>query len=283
MRPELKISIFVLLTILPCNSCKKEGDVSQENTELKVIVSDLLFAEGPAYYEGSLYFSDIQANKIYKWNESDGLQTFKENSGGANGLFFDNSGNLIVCEGTNRRITSIDQNQNLTIFADKFEDKSFNEPNDLWISPNGNIYFSDPVFTGTLSQSGEYVYCILSSGKQVIKVADDLLKPNGIIGNSAGTKIYIADYGASKIYQYSISSDGTLNNKQLFADVQADGLTIDNEENIYAASKSIMKYNLNGDFLESIDISGTLTNLFYVKTENILYLTTHNEVYQIHF
>ncbi len=283
MKIEIKILVFILFAILTCNSCKKEDDDSPENTEPKVIVSDLLFAEGPAYYDGSLYFSDIQANIIYKWDSTNGLKILRENSGGANGLFFDNSGNLIVCEGTNKRITSIDKNQNLTILADKFDDKPFNEPNDLWISPNGNIYFSDPVFTGTLTQSGEYVYCVLSSGNQVIKVADDLVKPNGIIGNSDGTKLYIADYGASIIYQYSISTDGILSNKQVFAEVQADGLTIDNEENIFAASKTIMKYNSNGEFLESIEISGTLTNLCFVKTENILFATTHNEIYQINF
>jgi len=110
-----------------------------------------------------------------------------------------------------------------------------------------------------------------------------LVKPNGIIGHSDGTKLYIADYGASKIYQYSISPDGNLNNNQLFANIQADGLTIDNEGNIYAASKSIMKYNSNGEFLESIEISGILTNLCFIETENVLYATTHNEVYQINF
>jgi len=126
MTTKIKILIFVLSAIVSLNSCKKDENIEPENAETKIIVSDLLFAEGPAYYEGNLYFSDIQANKIYKWNTTAGLQVFKETTGGANVLYFDNSGTLIVCEGTNKRITSIAKNLNLTILADKFDDKPFN-------------------------------------------------------------------------------------------------------------------------------------------------------------
>jgi gluconolactonase len=282
MKATIEFSLL-FLSLLFVISCKKEDNSSTENSKPIIIASNLQFAEGPAYYNGILYFSDIQANKIYKWNKTSGLQVFKANSGGANGLYFDNSGNLIVCEGSNKRVTSINPNLAVTILADKFENKQFNEPNDLWISPTGNIYFTDPVFTGTLTQSGENVYCILSSNKQIIKVAGDLVKPNGIIGNADGTKLYIADYGASIIYQYSISSDGTLTNKQIFANVLTDGLTIDNEGNIYAASQAIMKYNSVGGLIKSTEISGIITNLCFVETENILFVTTHNEVYQINF
>lgn len=281
-------SVIRLVVVFSCSivlgySCNKDDANENKNTEPQTIVSGLLFAEGPAFYNGSLYFSDIQANKIYKWNESTGSQVFIENSGGANGLYFDVAGNLNVCEGTNKRITSIAQNKTVTVLADKFENKPFNEPNDLWIAPGGNIYFTDPVFSGTLTQTGQYVYCILSSNKQIIKVANDLVKPNGIIGNIEGTELYIADYGASEIYRYSVSPDGTLSNKQLFASVKADGLTVDSQGNIYAASDAIMIYNSQGNLTARIQISGTLTNLCIVETQNqkTLFATTHNEVFKI--
>jgi len=285
MRHHLKTYLFVGISFFVCNSCENDTVKPQDEKEKETltIAYDLMFAEGPAYYNGILYFSDIQANKIYTWNETQGLQVYKENSGGANGLYLDKSGQLIICEGSNKRITSIDTSGNTTILADEFEGTPFNEPNDVWVASNGNIYFTDPVFSETLSQSGEYVYCILSSNKQIIKVADDLVKPNGIVGNADGTKLFIADFGASKIYQYVISADGTLNDKKLFTDVQADGLTIDTEENVYAASKSIMIYNSDADYINSIDVDETLTNLFYAETENskLLFVTTHSNVYQI--
>jgi hypothetical protein len=69
----------------------------------------------------------------------------------------------------------------------------------------------------------------------------------------------------------------------LFANVQADGITIDDEGNLYAASNEILKFNQQGILTKSLSISGTLTNLFYAKVNNsqLLYATTHNQVYQI--
>jgi gluconolactonase len=261
-------------------SCKKDVVEIQTESELQCVVSDLQFGEGPAYYNGYLYFSDIKANIIYRWNETSGKTIFRENSGGANGLFFNELGNLLACEGSNKRIVSIDPSLKVTVITDSFGGKPYNEPNDLWISPSGNIYFTDPVFTGTQTQDGLNVYCVMAATGAVVKVISDLVKPNGIIGNSSGTLLYVADYGASKIYKYSISSDGSLGNKQLFASVQADGLTIDNDGNLYTASNEVLKFNTNGVLLKRFQVPGTITNLCFSKaaTER-LFITTHTGLY----
>ena len=278
--PKALLVIIVILQLLLGSSCKKDIVEIESESELQCVVSDLQFGEGPAYYNGYLYFSDIKANTIYRWNGSSGNTIFRENSGGANGLYFSSGGNLVVCEGGNKRIVSIDPSQKVTVITDSFGSKPYNEPNDLWISPSGNTYFTDPVFTGTQTQDGQYVYCVLATTGSVVKVISDLVKPNGIIGNLTGTLLYVADYGASKIYKYSISSDGSLGNKQLFASVQADGLTIDNDGNLYAASTEVLKFNTNGVLLKRFQVPGTITNLCYIKasTER-LFITTHTGLY----
>lgn len=280
---RLIVSMFIYAQlVIALTACEKDNELQEVNEpQLQKIVSNLLFAEGPAYFNEELYFSDIQANKIYKWNENDGSQTFMNNSGGANGICIDKSGNLIVCQGGNKQIVSIDESQDITVLTDTYNNTPYNEPNDVWVAPNGNIYFTDPLFTGTLSQPGEYVYCLLASSGEVIKVIDDVVRPNGIIGTSDGSTLYVADYGASQIYQYTISSNGTLNNKQVFAGVQADGLSIDTEGNIYAASEDVMIYNSSGELLKTIEIPGTLTNICIVEDEDtIAFITTHNAVYK---
>jgi len=277
---NFQAALLVIFQILLWTSCKKNIVETHSENELLRIVSDLQFAEGPAYYNGNLYFSDIKANRIYKWNETAGSTVFMENSGAANGLYFNAQGNLLVCQGGNKRIVSIDPSLKVTVITDSFGGKPYNEPNDLWISPSGNIYFTDPAFTDTQTQDGQNVYCVLAATGSVIKAIDDLVKPNGIIGNSAGTLLYVTDYGASKIYRYSISADGSLSNKQLFASVQADGLTIDGEGNVYAASSAVLKFNANGVLLESFQVPGTITNLCYVKaTREELFITTHTGLF----
>jgi|WetSurMetagenome_2_1015567.scaffolds.fasta_scaffold00070_17 gluconolactonase len=271
----------LILCCILSMSCNEENDITLAENSLIEIVDNLKFAEGPAYHSGNLFFSDIDAEKIYKWNNASGLSVFRENTGRANGLCFDNDDNLVICEGGNKRIVSISQTSELRIITDEFSNKPYNEPNDLWISPVGNIYFTDPVFTGTLSQDGEHIYCILAVSGEVIRVTDDLVKPNGITGNKDGSVLYIADYGASSIYRYNVRSDGTLENKQLFAAIKADGIDTDSDGNLYAASDGIRIYNPSGNLIKTITVSGTTTNICIAEEEiRTLYITTHSTVYK---
>jgi len=283
MKPIFNKASLLIIVLLPflCGCGKDNKNIAVDDPDPEIIGDNLQFAEGPAFLNGYLYFSDIVAGKIYLWSEAAGLQLFMENMAGPNGLYFDNNGNLLVCEGAEKRIVSVNAGREVTVITDKFSNAPYNEPNDIWISREGNIYFSDPVFTGTLTQAGENVYCVLASTGEVIKVIDDLVKPNGIIGNSAGTMLYVADYGDSKIYQYSILPDGTLSDKKLFAGIQADGLSIDSDGNIYAASSDVMVYNSDGQFVKAIQIPGTITNICVVEDNGkTAFITTHNAVYK---
>ncbi|MCP4536924.1 MAG: SMP-30/gluconolactonase/LRE family protein, partial [Chloroflexi bacterium] len=158
------------------------GSVVAEGAEPALVADGLSFAEGPAVdAKGNLYFSDITANRIYKWTSAGGLTVFKENSGGANGLFFDPDGNLPACEGSNGRVVSIDSAGSVTVLADSYNAAPFNEPNDLWVAPDGGVYFTDPVYNATLVQDGEHVYYISPDRSSVTRVIADMVRPNGII------------------------------------------------------------------------------------------------------
>jgi gluconolactonase len=66
-----------------------------------------------------------------------------------------------------------------------------------------------------------------------MRVADDLVKPNGIIGTPDGRTLYIADHGAGQTYGYDIASDGSLSGKTLVADRGSDGMTLDTDGNLF--------------------------------------------------
>lgn len=92
------VGLMVLLSVAVAG-CGKE--------EVEKLAGGFRFTEGPAAdAEGNIFFTDIPNNRIHKWSLDGMLSTFRENSGGANGLFFDQEGNLLVCEGGNRRLSS---------------------------------------------------------------------------------------------------------------------------------------------------------------------------------
>ena len=193
------------------------------------------FTEGPACDSlGNIYFTDIRNNRIHKWSVDGKLTTFRENSGAANGLYFNEKGNLLACEGGNRRVTRISLDGEVTVLAESYKGKKLNSPNDLWIDPGGGVYFTDPRYGNPegLEQGGFHVYYLAADGQALVRVIDDLVKPNGVIGSTDGKLLYVADPGDNKTYRYRIQSAGKLADRKLFANHGSDGMTLDERGNL---------------------------------------------------
>ena len=242
------------------------------------------FTEGPAAdAQGNVFFSDIPNNRILKFSTSGKLTTYRENSGGANGLYFDTSGNLLVCEGNNRRVVSLDPQQKVTVLADKYDNKKLNKPNDLWIDPQGGVYFSDPIYGQVdQEQDGQHVYYITPDRKKIIRVIDDYVRPNGLIGTPDGKTLYVTDRGDTKTYSYTINPDGTLSDKKLFAPVGSDGMTLDNEGNLYLTTRSVQVYNSTGTKIDTIELPEIPANVCFGDPDyKTLYITAQTSLYSL--
>ena len=220
------------------------------------------FTEGPAVdAKGNVFFTDIPKNLIYKCSIDGKMSVWRKDSGGANGLFFDARGNLLACEGNLGRVTSTTPKGKVTVLAGKYDGKRFNKPNDLWVDPDGGVYFSDPVYGRVkITQGGQHVYYISPDGKKITRVIDDMKKPNGVVGTPDGKVLYVADHGAGKVYRYDIAKPGVLSGKQQFAPVACDGMTLDNEGNVYLTEKTVLVYNAKGKRIEQIDVPMRPTN-----------------------
>ncbi|HVE41524.1 MAG TPA: SMP-30/gluconolactonase/LRE family protein [Planctomycetota bacterium] len=223
----------MIVTMLLC--CLAQSDLAAG--EPKKLAGDMKFTEGPvADGKGKVYYSDIPANRIMVWDGKEN-KVWREDSGGANGLKIDKDGNLVACEGGNRRITRIAiADQKVTVLADAFDGKKLNSPNDLAIDAKGGIYFSDPRYgkRDGMELDKEAVYYILPGGGKTIRVADDLTRPNGV--HIDKDKIYIADTGTNKTWVYGMNDDGTLKDKKEFVAKGSDGVKVDEKGNVYLAT-----------------------------------------------
>jgi gluconolactonase len=200
--------------------------------EVKRLADGMKFTEGPvADGKGAIFFSDIPNNRILKWDRN-GLSTWMEDSQGANGLKFDRDGNLVVCQGGGRRVVRIAPDRKLAVVADAFEGKKLNSPNDLALDAKGGVYFTDPRYgkRDDMELDKEAVYYVPPGGK-AIRVADDLVRPNGI--HVDGAKLYVADAGGGKTYVYGMNADGSLKDKKEFCAKGSDGMKVDEKGNVY--------------------------------------------------
>nr|WP_315247605.1 SMP-30/gluconolactonase/LRE family protein [uncultured Flavobacterium sp.] len=248
------------------------------------------FTEGPAAdKKGNIYFTDQPNNRIMKWSVDGVLSVYMENAGRANGMYFDREGNLLACADEKNEIWKIDKNKNITVLVNDFEGKRLNGPNDLWVDPKGGIYFTDPFYqrdywTHTSKEiEKECVYYLSPDKTKITNVANDLIKPNGIIGTSDGKMLYVADIEANKTFSYKINNDGSLGEKTLFTESGSDGITIDESGNIYLTGKGVSVFNPKGEKIAHIDVKEpwTANVCFGGKKFKTLFITAGKSVYTL--
>ncbi len=248
------------------------------------------FTEGPAADKnGNVFFTDQPNDRIVKWSAADGgLSDWLKPAGRANGTYFDKDGNLIACADGGNELWSIAPDKKVTVLATNFGGKLLNGPNDLWIRPDGGIYFTDPLYKRNywkrdpaMQQDGQHVYFMAPDRQTVTRVAADLKQPNGIIGTPDGKTLYVADIGARKTYAYDIAADGALGNKRLFCNLGSDGMTLDNEGNVYLTGKGVTVFDKAGAQIEHIDVAEpwTANITFGGKDRRLLFITASKNVY----
>ncbi len=289
--------LLIAFSFLSCTNHAAKETNQQLNQEpetssiqkVEKLAGGFSFTEGPAVdSQGNIYFTDIPNNLILIWTLDDNLDTFRLNSGYANGLYFDKDENLLACEREKGQITLTKPNGEYFPIATQYNGNRFNQPNDIWPDVKGGVYFSDPVYSSEiqeLPQDGMHVYYISPDYKSVLRVCNDLEKPNGIVGTPDGKTLYVTDSQAGKTYKYAIQEDGSLSYKTLFVEFGCDGMTIDTAGNVYLTTngKNVVDiFSPAGNLLESIEVPEKPSNLcFGGKDRNQLYITARTSIYRV--
>jgi Gluconolactonase len=282
---------LILITALYFASCDSNKEIIGKDAKVEKLADGFSFTEGPASdRQGNVYFTDQLNNRILKWSVDNKLSVFMENAGRSNGLYFDNSGNLLACADMENELWSIDKEGKHTVLFSDFEGKKLNGPNDLWIHPNGKIYFTDPLYvrdywnrSAEMQQQGEYIYSFDPKSGAMVRLTADIKKPNGIIGTPNGKRLYVADIGGGKTYSFDINPDGSLSNQQLAAPMGSDGITMDERGNIYLTGKGVTIFNPQGEKIAHIPVDApwTANVTFGGKDRKTLFITASEGFYSI--
>ena len=260
-----------------------------EKGEIVKVGSGYAFTEGPAVdRDGKVYFTDQPNDRIYVWDEKTGVSLWLEGTNRSNGLYFNAKGQLVSCADLHNELVYFDKNKKMQVIHGGYNGKLLNAPNDLWITPGGGIYFSDPYYHRTWWKDGRGeeqdvrgVY-FLSPAGEISRVIDDYKQPNGLIGTPDGKTLYVSDINDKKIWKYDIQPDGSLANKTFFAPNGSDGMTIDNRGNVYLTSGKVWVYSPSGELVQEIEVPENPSNVcFGGKKRNILFITARTSVYTL--
>lgn len=262
--------------------------ITAPGATLVKLAGGFAFTEGPACDDfGNVYFSDQPNDRIMKWDTNGTLSTFLQPCGRSNGMCFDFHGNLITCADENNQLWSIDPRGNITVLIKSYQGKLLNGPNDVWVRPDGGLYITDPYYPrdywkrGPKEQDTEGVYYLSPDHKQLTRVISDFNKPNGIIGPPDGSVLYVSDIGAGKTWSYTMQPDGSLTDKKFFCEMGSDGMTIDNEGNVYLTNHGVTVFDKTGKKILHIPIDENWTgNICFGGTDrHMLFITASKSIY----
>jgi gluconolactonase len=258
---------------------------------LKLISRQFSFTEGPAVNKtGDVYFTDQPNNTIWKYSIDGSLALFKENAGRSNGLYFNSSGELLACADEHNELWSLNKKAKVKVLLSDVDGRKLNGPNDLWPDRHGGIYFTDPYYQRDYwtrqkpEMDGEKVYYLPSGkGAKARVVAADFVRPNGIVGSADGKYLFVADRQRNKTYRFTIEANGNLSNQTLIIDEGSDGMTLDDQDNLYLTGKGVSIYSPAGILIGHIDVKEPWTSnvCFGGKNRTDLFITASKAIYTI--
>jgi gluconolactonase len=294
------------------------------DAKIEVLAEGLVWSEGPVWWrEGnSLLFSDIPRNSIYRWNEGEGLTLFLRPSGytgggprhgaapppedvdeqGSNGLAIDSTGRLVLCQHGDRRVALLAKpltvnetpEAEYVTWADRWEGKRFNSPNDLALHNSGAVYFTDPPYglekggdTTTREIDFNGVYRADRDGN-VTLVTREMTKPNGIALSPDHKTLLVgqSDSNAPLWRAFDIQPDGSLGQPRIFFDAKhlvakglkgsPDGFKVDQQGNVLATGPGgVLVISAEGKHLGTISTGELISNCAFGDDGSTLYMTSH--------
>ncbi len=192
------------------------------------------FVEGPAWHphEGHLTFSDIAGDAMYRWRPGqDAPEAFRRPSNMANGNTYDAEGRLLTCEHATSRVVRLEADGALTVLASRHGDKELNSPNDIIVTRDGAIWFTDPLpgrkpfFGVPRDQELDFqgVWRLAPGAEAAEPIVTDFELPNGVCTNPEETVLYVNDTPRGHIRRFALAPDGAISGGEVFARLEGEG------------------------------------------------------------
>jgi carbohydrate kinase (thermoresistant glucokinase family) len=209
-----------------------------ETLESQVILSGLMFPESPRWHHNKLWFTDQHAQRIMTTDIAGKAEIIAETPDLPGGLGWLPDGTLLVVYMTQRKVYQLKEKQ-LTLYADLSAYASFH-CNDMIVSPKGDVWvgnFGYDLNAGEAVKPAELVH--ISTEGKISVAAEDVIFPNGCVLSADARQLIVAETFASRISQFDIQADGSLCNRQIWAnllDAHPDGICQASDNTLWIAA-----------------------------------------------
>lgn len=277
------------------------------NVAVEKLYTGCRWAEGPAWFAAGRYlvWSDIPNNRMMRWDETDGsVSVFRAPADNSNGNTTDRQGRLVTCQHRTRCVTRTEHDGSVRVLASHYQGKRLNSPNDIVEKSDGSLWFTDPSYGIDSDYEGDaaaseigacHVYRLDPATGDVVAVATDFAKPNGIAFSPDERRLYVVDTGRSHGAQFprhmrvfDVAADGkSLSGGGVFADSEIgmfDGMRVDVHGNVWTSSgDGVRCYAADGTLLGIVKIPEVVANCcFGGAKRNRLFICGTTSLYSVY-
>lgn len=249
---RLRLSLFSFVLFLPSFAAAQD-DILAPGAKPEHL-QEKGAGEGPAWHPQLGLLTSGEGHVMRR--DRDGKMSIHRENAGTNGLLFDRQGRLIMCEPRFRSVSRIELNGDRTVLAERYEEKRFNQPNDLTLDSKNRLYFTDPRYgdranmeiLDPVGRPIEGVYRIDLDGKVTRIMTHEVDRPNGLVVTPDDKYLFVADNnnntagGARKLWRFDLKADGTVDfaTQKLIHDWKAtrgpDGIKLDAKGRLFVAA-----------------------------------------------
>jgi sugar lactone lactonase YvrE len=193
------------------------------------LANGFCFGEGPRWFEGLLWFSDLLGEAVHTATMGGSLTTLPLPGHWPSGLGFRPDGSLLIASTEDRQVLRYDGETVLTI-AD-LTDLTPANLGDMVVDDAGRAYVGSQAFEGG-------VIVRLDPDDNATVVAGDLDFPNGMVITADRRTLIVAESIGRRLTAFTIGDDGTLSDRRVFADGldgPPDGIALDAEGGVWTS------------------------------------------------
>jgi sugar lactone lactonase YvrE len=196
---------------------------------LTPLATGFCFGEGPRWFEGLLWFSDMLGEAVHTVTVGGAMTTLAVPGHAPSGLGFRPDGSLLIASTERRELLRYD-GETVDTIAD-LSDVAPTDLGDMVIDNRGRAYIGSQAFQGG-------VIIRVDPDNAVTVVATNLEFPNGMAITPDHQTLIVAESIGRRLTAFSIGADGELSDRRVFADGldgPPDGICLDAEGGVWTS------------------------------------------------
>jgi sugar lactone lactonase YvrE len=252
-------------------------------SELKVLIDNLTFAEGPRWHDGQLWFSDFYDYEVVTVDESGKRETIVRVPEQPSGLGWTPDNKLLIVSMRNQKLLRLEDN-GLADHADLSPYSNY-WCNDMVVDVKGGAYIGNFGFNRHANEEprGTTLVRVSPSGEASI-AANDLWFPNGIVITPDNKTLIVAETRAKRLTAFDINADGQLSGRRIFAETDTlypDGICLDADGAVWVSdpqNKEIVRFKDGGEITDKIILGdrGAYACMLGGEDSRTLFICTNN-------